>query len=92
MLKVRADEAVCVIVSYYVVTSICRDLSFNNVSVVSKRWLYGLNSLQRLYVVIISRTHTESLCGFDIKLDFIYETRAELQNCLTSGYLNEVLI
>jgi len=28
------------------------DLSFNNISTLSKRWLYGLSSLQRLYVII----------------------------------------
>ena len=31
----------------------CSDLSFNNISVISKRWLYGLNSLQRLYVAAL---------------------------------------
>jgi len=30
------------------------DLSFNNISTISKRWLYGLNSLQRLYVMLLS--------------------------------------
>jgi len=46
-----------VLIMWRVYVCLFSDLSFNEITAVSKRWLYGLNSLQRLYVVTNSFTY-----------------------------------
>jgi len=43
----------CLLGTLCVCVYVFSDLSFNDISAISKRWLYGLDSLQRLYVVTL---------------------------------------